>query len=102
MARFPRIAGVPLNKDTMSSLTTAFKDLAKGRFAHELVKKERLKICQSCPLGGIRCQACGCFIQSKASLQNSTCPLGKWSSASNTRVDSTKHEETSEESSEHV
>jgi len=85
----------------MSSLTTAFKDLTKGRFAHKLVKKERLKICQTCPLGGIRCQACGCFIQSKASLQNSTCPLGKWS-ASDTRVKTTKHEETTEESSQHV
>ena len=85
----------------MSSLTTAFKDLTKGRFAHELVKKERLKICQTCPLGGIRCQACGCFIQSKVSLQNSTCPLGKWS-ASDTRVNTTKHKETTEESSQHV
>tara|TARA_R100000458_G_scaffold40397_1_gene37912 strand:+ start:1640 stop:1945 length:306 start_codon:yes stop_codon:yes gene_type:complete len=101
MVRFGRIAGVPLNKDTMGSLTTALKDLAKGRFAHELVKKERLRICQTCPLGGIRCKACGCFIQTKASLQNSTCPLGKWS-ASNTSIDTTKHEETSEESSEHV
>lgn len=68
------------------------------------IKKERLKICASCPLlspklGGIcnnrlwmnpntneisikpkdgYIKGCGCRIQAKTTLPNAKCPLGKW------------------------
>jgi len=95
MRRLPRIAGVPLTKESMSSLTTGLKDLARGRFANKLVKQERLRICNSCPLGGIKCEACGCFIKTKIALQNSICPMGKWSSG-DSGVDSGEQQKTPE------
>lgn len=45
--------------------------------------KERLAICSTCPeayetLGRIRCGQCRCFMEIKAFLKASQCPLKKW------------------------
>lgn len=45
--------------------------------------KERLAICSTCPeayetLGRIRCAKCNCFMELKAFLKASQCPLKKW------------------------
>lgn len=41
--------------------------------------EQRLAICKDCPLfNGVRCKACGCFMQIKARLHNVTCPHGIW------------------------
>lgn len=44
------------------------------------IAKERLAICQECPLylsTGI-CSQCGCFMSVKTKLPNAECPEGKW------------------------
>ena len=48
------------------------------------IAEERMRICASCPYGGEkrRCDMCGCGIKTKASLNNSKCPLKKWPSTS--------------------
>ena len=36
------------------------------------------KACESFKTISKRCRECGCFMKVKVTLQNSTCPLGKW------------------------
>jgi hypothetical protein len=39
----------------------------------------RLQICSLCDVRrDTRCAACGCFLQPKAGMRSSVCPLGKW------------------------
>ena len=45
MRRMPRIAKVPLNYDTIRSLTNAVKDKAMGREALPLLREERARAC---------------------------------------------------------
>ena len=79
MWRVPRIAKVPVSKETLKSLTMAAKDIAKGRYAPKNIVNHRLEICKKCPLKQEnRCNACGCFLKTKTALLNSTCPMGKW------------------------
>ena len=99
MRSYPRIAGVPLTPESMKSLTQGIKDFSRGRFAPPIVVKERLRICKSCPHGGTRCDFCGCFIKTKASLLNSSCPANKWLSG-NTSINSGEHQDTSEQTDE--
>lgn len=43
--------------------------------------QERLDICRSCPelIGPLNnCRQCGCFMNIKVRIYESTCPLGKW------------------------
>lgn len=43
----------------------------------------RLKICSFCDQRNVNnCSACGCYLQEKASLPTSFCPLGKWDKTS--------------------
>lgn len=78
----PRIAKVPLNYDTIRSLTNAVKDKAMGREALPLLREERARICGVCPFKqGKRCTQCGCFINTKVALLSSECPIGKWPSS---------------------
>ena len=92
MRRMPRVAKVPLNYDTIRSLTNAFKDVALGREAPSILREERERICRSCPFGGKkkRCTQCGCFIKTKVALLSSECPMGKWPSSCNATVHSTQ------------
>ena len=92
MRTFPRIAGVPLTPQSMKSLSQGIIDFSRGRFAPPLIVKERIRICESCPYGGKRCSFCGCFIKTKASLLNSSCPANKWLDI-DTSIDSGKHQD---------
>lgn len=68
-------------------------------FVNEIKKVERLEICKGCEhynrkrgtcgtpvigneviVDGVTLRTCGCFMNVKASLKSSFCPLGKWSS----------------------
>jgi hypothetical protein len=45
--------------------------------------EERLRICKQCPelkkpLGMMQCGICNCFMNGKARLESSKCPIGKW------------------------
>ena len=88
MRRRARIAKVPLNYETIRSLTNAMKDIALGREAPLILREERTRICRSCPFGGDRprCTQCGCFINTKVALLSSECPIGKWPSIRNAGV----------------
>lgn len=49
--------------------------------ASEDLKKSRLDTCFSCPeLISLtkQCKKCGCFMELKAGLEMSKCPIGKW------------------------
>jgi len=96
MWRVKRVAGVPLNKESIRSLTQAAKDVVKGDYAPANLVTERLRICNSCPHGGTKCSLCGCYLKSKTALLNSQCPIHRWPSASNASIDTTKHEDTTE------
>lgn len=102
MRRRPRIAKVPIDRQTMKSLTRAALDMVTGRYAPPFLIEERIRICESCPFGGKRCDLCGCFVNGKASLLNSSCPMNKWPSASDVSVNRTQHENAEEDSNEVV
>ncbi len=45
------------------------------------IKSHRLSICQGCDKYEItsnRCKECGCFMQIKAAIKHSRCPLNHW------------------------
>jgi hypothetical protein len=46
-----------------------------------ITKNNRLLVCSSCPnlieLTN-QCKKCGCFMDFKAALEESKCPIGKW------------------------
>jgi hypothetical protein len=47
--------------------------------AERSVVEKRLSVCRQCPhLKGTRCDVCGCFMNIKAGLNGSKCPLKKW------------------------
>ena len=102
MRRRPRIAKVPIDRRTMKSLTQAAMDVVKGRYAPSFLIEERIRICGTCPYGGKRCDLCGCFVNGKASLLNSSCPMNKWPSASDVSVNRTQHENAEKDSNEVV
>lgn len=40
---------------------------------------ERLRQCASCDyFSGLRCRACGCFLDAKARMLHESCPIGRW------------------------
>ena len=59
----------------------AAKGLTQGRMllVSAEVANARLKTCESCEhYKEKRCVKCGCWMEQKAQLQVSTCPVGKW------------------------
>ena len=90
--------GVPLSIETVKGLKQALEDVVKQNHTSEEEKSRRLSICESCEhKKGAKCNLCGCFINYKAGLANSECPLGKWSTlVSETSVHSTSQEEAAE------
>ena len=94
MWRAKRVAGVPLNMYTLKSLTQAVKDTVKGDICPPVLYDLRKQVCESCPYGGKRCDLCGCYINTKINLLNSTCPINKWPSPSNTSINASKHNKT--------
>ena len=94
----PRIAKVPLNYDTIRSLTNAAKDMVLGRKAPPILREERARICGVCPFKQKeRCTRCGCFIDAKVALLSSECPIGKWPSSRNAAVTSTQENDSSKQ-----
>ena len=91
--------GVPMTKETISSLTQALQDTLTQSHVEEEEKRRRLSICDSCEhKRRSKCNLCGCFINYKAKLKNSECPLGKWSGlVSETSVDDSGKENAGEE-----
>lgn len=57
-----------------------FKYFWKGkRMASFEVQNERRSICETCPFREeLNCGECGCFIQEKVEIGESTCPIGEW------------------------
>ena len=67
-------------RKTAKDLTQAMKDIVSMSHATPEEKELRLEQCSPCEhRKGNRCNLCGCFINYKAKLKNSECPLGKWS-----------------------
>jgi hypothetical protein len=62
--------------------TTPFDLLnVNTKLVDDVIKKERLDICLSCPeLIQLTktCKKCGCFMDIKTRLEASKCPIGKW------------------------
>ena len=55
-------------------------DPNQERSDKELIEA-RLEICKTCPALNkytMQCRKCGCFMKLKTTLQNASCPLGKW------------------------
>ena len=55
--------------------------MSKQFFATEEVRKERLAICESCPLlfkPTYTCRRCMCFMKLKTSIASMRCPDNKW------------------------
>ena len=51
-----------------------------------MTAEERIQVCDNCPelkgsLPWARCGVCGCFVEVKARIPISECPLGKWEPA---------------------
>lgn len=47
----------------------------------ELIKEERLRICQECDKFFVPtsiCQVCGCLMKIKTAYAKAACPLNKW------------------------
>jgi len=79
LERAPKIAGVPVSKDTIKSLSQAAKDVIMNNRADLTERERRYNICLQCPdRKHDRCGLCGCFIKTKTILLNSECPVGKW------------------------
>lgn len=97
-----RIAGVPISTDSFRSIKQAMKDISRNDYADDETILHRLRICRPCPHFGTRCTACGCYLKTKLKLKNSTCPLRKWSLSSDSRIDSSDHQDTTEESNKEV
>ena len=69
------------------SLTDALKDnlqqmVSRGALlAEQMEVSKRIDICMGCEFfvkNGERCNKCGCYMNIKARLQASKCPVGKW------------------------
>jgi len=68
-------------KDRLLEIKTATIDIAESNYVPKEIEEKRIEICNSCehlfkPTGN--CKRCGCFMQVKAKLEHSKCPIGKW------------------------
>lgn len=99
LGRAPKIAGVPLTKESMESLSRATMDILTRQKASLTERERRYGICLQCPdRKHDRCSLCGCFIKTKTILLNSECPAGRWLAlSSESTVNDTSETETSEE-----
>jgi len=79
LERAPKVAGIPLTKETAESLTRATRDFLGNNRVGLGERERRYGICLICPeRRGARCSKCGCFVKTKTIFANSECPLGKW------------------------
>ena len=76
LGRAPKKNSLP---KTLKELGVAGIDIALGRTVSPAKASERLSMCKDCEYyNGSRCKLCGCFMQTKVGLKNSTCPIHKW------------------------
>jgi len=78
----------PADKPDMPGVLTLASNFAKAVAAHvgdglQKVEpeqlEERLLVCSLCDQRrDNRCSVCGCFLEPKAGMRSSSCPLGKW------------------------
>ena len=101
MGRAKKVLGVPISRDTVSGLNQAMKDIMTRSHAPDEIREARKAECMTCEhRREARCDLCGCFIDYKAKLRNSDCPVGKWSGlVPETLVDSPGEEHATEEDS---
>ncbi len=101
LGRARKVLGVPVTRDTAKDLNQAMKDILSRSHAPDEVKAARKEVCMSCEhRREARCDLCGCFIDYKAKLRNSECPVGKWSGlVSKALVDSPGKQQASEQDS---
>ena len=79
LRKTPRIAGIPINKTAVISLGKGVKDSLLNRKVDIEERNRRLEICHGCEhFNAPRCNLCGCFMNYKATLLTSDCPIGKW------------------------
>ena len=79
LSRSPKVAGVPVSRDTVNSLKRAATDILTRQKADLTERERRYNICLRCPeKKHDRCGLCGCFLKTKTILANSECPAGKW------------------------
>ena len=99
-----RIAGVPISTDSFRSIKQAMKDISRNDYADDDTILHRLRICRSCPHfgSGPKKGTSNSLSETKLKLKNSTCPLRKWSLSSDSRIDSSDHQDTTEESNKEV
>jgi hypothetical protein len=70
-----------LAKNAAKAATSAAKHFVQEGFviADDAIIKARKAICEGCEFkSGLRCLACGCFVEAKTMLVTETCPKGKW------------------------
>jgi hypothetical protein len=80
LGRAPKVMGVPLSRMTVKDLNKAMKDVIMRQHASDEERDARMEMCHDCEhRKATRCNLCGCFINYKAKLKNSECPIGKWS-----------------------
>jgi len=93
--------GVPLSRQTVRDLNKAMKDTLMGHHVSEEERGRRVSMCHDCEhRRGARCNLCGCFINYKAKLKSSECPIGRWSTlVSEPSIDGTSEKKASEENS---
>ncbi len=86
-------------RKTANDLTRAMMDIVSMSHATQEERGLRLEQCGPCEhRKGSKCNLCGCFINYKAKLKNSECPIGRWSGlVPETLVDSPGEEHASEE-----
>ena len=89
---------MPISRDTISDLNQAMKDIMTRSHASDEMREGRKAVCMTCEhRREARCDLCGCFIDYKAKLRNSDCPVGKWSGLiPETSVDGPGEEDTDE------
>ena len=101
LGRAKKIGGIPLNRKTLEDLGKAAKDIMRMSHSSDEERNFRVLACSTCEhKRGARCDLCGCFINYKAKLKSSTCPIGRWSGfVPEASIDNSSEEDTSEENS---
>jgi hypothetical protein len=71
-----------LAKNAAKAAASAVKHVVQEGYviADDAIIKARKSICDGCEFkSGLRCLACGCFIEAKAMLVTEACPKNRWS-----------------------
>lgn len=74
-------AGTQSAAQMARSLAREMARFARSGFKTARDYQKRLAVCEACAefIAGRRCRICGCFMDVKARMATTDCPLGKWS-----------------------